>query len=86
MPPRKIRVPDKPVKGLFYGGEMKALPVDSVRVRVGAFAETKPVSSTDSCTVFAATLKKGHINQQAGLLDKLGKATTSAYYVYVRKI
>ncbi|MDF7822679.1 arylsulfatase [Pontiellaceae bacterium B12227] len=79
---------DKPIKKLIYSysGKVKALPVESVHLTVGAIDHTKPVSSTDTCTVFEASLKKGDYNLQADLLDKQGNPITSAYYVYVRNI
>ena len=77
---------NKPAKGLIYGGKMKALPVESVHLTVGAFDQTKPVSSTDTCTVFEASLKKGEANLRADLLDEKNNILTSAYYVYVRKM
>jgi arylsulfatase A-like enzyme len=77
---------DRPIEGLIYGGKMKTLPVASVQLKVGAFTETKPVSNSDTSTVFNAWLKKGDYNLQADLLDNQHNILTSAYYVYVRKI
>lgn len=64
---------------------MKALPVASAQLKIGAFSESKGLSANDTSIVFSTRLKKGDYNLQADLKNDKGEVITSAYYVYVRK-
>ncbi|MCB1122997.1 MAG: arylsulfatase, partial [Verrucomicrobiae bacterium] len=74
---------------LIYSGEdspFKALPVNSIRLRVGEKIESKLVKATDTKIVFDVSLKRDLYEISADLLDAEGNILTGAYYTYCRKL
>lgn len=76
---------DQPVSELIYGSEYKALPVHSIGIEVGGFAESKKVADKDTCLRFDIRLQAGNYDVKAVMLDEQKQMIAGAYYVYVRR-
>lgn len=75
---------DEPIRGTLYRAEPEAVPVASIRLRVGREKHEAAVSETDRAKVFTVELPEGELSIEAQLLDAEGKVLSGAYYVYVR--
>jgi arylsulfatase len=62
-----------------------ALPIASVRLRMGAFDERRPVTSDTKSVTFTARLPTGRTQLQTWFLDAADEELAGAYYVYVRR-
>ena len=71
---------------LIYGGTMKALPVDTIKLEVGGFSDVQQVSSKDKQVVFDIPLKQGATQVKGAMLDPQGKTIAGAYYIYVKRL
>lgn len=76
---------DQPVRGLLYGGALKALPVARARLKIDAGVQEADVDSRDKAKVFTVKVDAGAADIEAALLDKDGNPLCGAYYVYVRR-
>jgi arylsulfatase A-like enzyme/lysophospholipase L1-like esterase len=90
VPPAKGTAPDawlqgKPVTGLLYGAQPKALPVAQVSVKIGGQTLHRPVQPEDRAAVFEVTLTAGEQTIEARLLDASGADLAGAYFVYLRE-
>lgn len=72
--------------GLIYGGKMKALPVETIKLTVGSYSKTMPVNSGDKQVVFEVPLKQGDTQIKGTMLDRKGKIIAGAYYTYVTRL
>jgi arylsulfatase A-like enzyme len=75
---------------LIYSGDksspFKALPVAAVRLKVGNFEQTKPVSDKDTHITFDIPLRQQQYEVTPELLDSQQKVLAGAYYAYCRKL
>ncbi len=88
--PKSTKVVDawldgKPVDGTLYQGELRALPVGRVELKVDGQTRTADVSAADTFKDFEFEVGAGPAVIEATLLDHAGKALCGAYYVSVRK-
>ncbi|WP_297086588.1 arylsulfatase [uncultured Draconibacterium sp.] len=74
------------VDKLIYGKTMKALPVASIKLKVGKYDELKAVKAKDTHITFDVKLKRGDTFVKGVLLDKNNEIIAGAYYVYVTKL
>ena len=74
------------VEKLLYEGDMVALPVKMVGLRVGDFSETREVGDSQSYAHFDVALSEGFQDVYASLLNADGQEISAAYYVYVRRL
>lgn len=71
----------------------RALPVKSVRLRIGGEAasssslldESRPITVSDKCVAFRVKLPAGRTTMQSWLLDAEGKQLSGAYFAYVTR-
>ncbi len=75
---------DQPVLWQLYGAAPRALPVATVRLRIGAQVEEAPVAAGDQGKVFRMELSAGATEIEAQLLDGAGVPLCGAYFVCVR--
>lgn len=74
----------KAFDGLIQAG--KALPVNSVRLKIGDTDATREVLQTDKNVVFSVKLSKGKkYTMQSWMLDKDGREISGAYFAYVTR-
>ena len=70
--------------GVFPAGV--ALPVASVRLKVGDHDQAQPVAPNQPSAAFRLELPDGQARVQTWFLDSEGRELTGAYYVYVRHV
>jgi len=77
---------DKPITGTANPSLLKgkALPIHSIRLRVGDQEHTLDVNDTQKSCLFTFDLAEGPAKVEATIIDAAGKAFGSAHYVYVR--
>ncbi|WP_020530324.1 arylsulfatase [Flexithrix dorotheae] len=76
---------DGGVDQLIYGNEMKALPVESIKLEVGKYAQVKKVSGNDTHITFDVELEKGEGSVSGTMLNKKEEVLSGAYYIYVTR-
>lgn len=74
------------VERLLYEGDLVALPVGQVALRIGEFSETRDIDADQSYAHFDVPLTEGLQEVNASLLDSAGEEISAAYYVYVRRL
>ena len=77
-----------PKTTMIYAGEkppFTALPVAFVRLKVGAFHETRPVGEDDVVVSFDVRLDKTNCDLKAEFLDAQRRVIAGGYYVYCRR-
>lgn len=73
------------VTKLIYGKELKALPVQSIKLEVGGFTKTKQVKKHDSHLVFEVDLKKGDTVVKGTMFNNEGEIISGTYYMYITR-
>jgi len=78
---------DRPVEGLIYGGNFKALPIESARLQVAEYDETKRVAEDATNVVFDVPLEAGeHEITGTFIMREGGGDPVGTYYAYVRRV
>ncbi len=75
---------NKPITAMLYGSKFVAMPVASVRLKVGGQVYEAQVAPDDVAKVFTVALKTGPVRLEGLMLDGQDDALAEAYYVYVR--
>ena len=65
---------------------MKPLPVQSIKLEVGEYAEKKLVRAETQRLLFDVALKQGDTQVKGTMLDREGKVIAGAYYIYVTRL
>ncbi len=77
---------DGEVDKFIYGNKVKALPIESIELKVGRFSEIQQVNSHDHKIVFDVKLKKGNATVISTMHDKNKQLIAGAYYIYISKV
>ena len=80
----------KPVTNILYRSyakqpeEMKALPVEQVKLKIAGYEKIKTVGKDDTEVVFEVELPAGEASIEARLIDAGGNDLAGAYFLYLR--